>query len=113
MKKHHGRLSKYKRENMKTQRLRILTQEEVESLYARPQFTDIERRHYFSLSTEVLDFLKIEVANGRKTSTNLYFILQYGYFKAKHLFFNIRYSDVKDDVSFIITPCREGCSNRT
>jgi Domain of unknown function (DUF4158) len=87
---------------MKTKRLRILTKEEVESLYARPQFTDIEKRHYFSLPAEVLDFLKIAVVNGRKTSTNLYFILQFGYFKAKHLFFNIRYTDVKDDISFIM-----------
>jgi len=84
---------------MNTQRLRILTKEEVENLYARPQFTDIERRHYFSLPADVLDFLKIAAVNGRKASTNLYFILQYGYFKAKHLFFNIRYADIKEDIS--------------
>src|SRR5579862_995469 len=87
---------------MNTQRLRILTQDEVEKLYACPQFNDTERRHFFSLPVVVLVSLKITEFNGKQSSAKLYFILQYGYCKAKHLFFNIKYTDVKDDVSFIM-----------
>ena len=87
---------------MTTQRLRILTEEEIEKLYACPIFSDTERRHFFSLPTEVLNSLKIAKFNGKNTSSKLYFILQYGYFKAKHQFYNIKYTDIKNDVSFIM-----------
>jgi TnpA family transposase len=87
---------------MTNQRLRILTEEEIEKLYACPKFTDTERRHFFSLPTDVLNSLKIAAFNGKNTSSKLYFILQYGYFKAKHQFYNIKYTDIKNDVSFII-----------
>jgi len=69
---------------MRIQRLRILTEEEIEKLYVRPSFTDTERRHFFSLPSEVLNSLKIAEFNGKNTSAKLYFILQYGYFKAVH-----------------------------
>ena len=87
---------------MMTQRLRILTEDEIEKLYACPKFTDAERRHFFSLPTDVLNSIKIAEFNCKNTSTKLYFILQYGYFKAKHQFYNIKYADIKNDVSFII-----------
>src|SRR3990167_3144124 len=87
---------------MTTQRLRILTEEEIEKLYACPTFSDTERRHFFSLPIDVLSSLKIAKFNGKNTSTKLYFFLQYGYFKAKHQFYNIQYDDIKTDVSFIM-----------
>jgi hypothetical protein len=40
--------------------------------------------------------------NGRETSSKLYFILQLGYFKAKHLFFKFQYTEVEDDARFIL-----------
>lgn len=87
---------------MRIQQLRILTEVEIEKLYALPQFNDTERRHYFSLPSEVLNSLKIAECNGKTTSTKLYFILQYGYFKAKHQFFSVKYDDIKNDVMFIM-----------
>jgi TnpA family transposase len=84
-------------------RLQILSQDEVAELYAVPQFNVTERSHYFSLLENVRNGLKIMKTNGRNTSARLYFILQYGYFKARHQFFNISYGDVKDDVRFVMT----------
>jgi Tn3 transposase DDE domain/Domain of unknown function (DUF4158) len=87
---------------MAIQRLRLLTIDEVDKLYACPQFSDAERRHYFTLPLDVLNSLKIAELNGKYTSTKLYFILQYGYFRVKHQFFNINYSSIKDDTAFIM-----------
>ena len=58
---------------MTTQRLRILTEEEIEKLYACPKFTDTERRHFFSLPTDVLNSLKIAEFNGKNTSLKALF----------------------------------------
>jgi len=86
-----------------SQRLQILSQDEIAELYAVPQFNVTERSHYFLLPEKVFHSLKIKKTNGGNTSTRLWFILQYGYFKARHQFFNISYVDTKDDVSFIMT----------
>ena len=85
-----------------SQRLQILSQDEIADLYAVPLFNVTERSHYFLLPEDVLRSLKIMKTNGRNTSARLWFILQYGYFKARHQFFNISYSDAKDDVVFIM-----------
>jgi hypothetical protein len=86
-----------------SQRLQILNRDEIAALYAVPQFNAAERSHYFSLPENVHRSLKIMKSNGRNTSAKLWFILQYGYFRAKHQFFNVTYSDVKEDVLFIMT----------
>ncbi len=88
--------------NKTSQRLQILSQDEMTELYAVPQFNATERSHFFLLPEKVLHSLKIMKTNGRSTSTKLWFILQHGYFKAMHQFFNIHFSDVKDDVIFIM-----------
>lgn len=85
-----------------SQRLQILSQDEVTELYAVPQFNSTERSHYFLLPEKVLHSLKIMKTNGKNTSARLWFILQYGYFKARHQFFNISY-DAKEDVAFIMS----------
>ncbi len=85
-----------------SQRLQILGQDEIAELYAVPQFNVTERSHYFLLPEEVLRSLKIMKTNGRNTSARLWFILQYGYFKARHQFFNISYGDATEDVTFIM-----------
>ncbi len=86
----------------RNQRLHILTQQEISAIYDRPLFNDAERRHYFSLSEPALNGVNLRSMNGKKTSAKLYFILQMGYFKAKHLFFNFQYGDVEEDSQFII-----------
>ena len=73
----------------KTQRLTILSDADIKSLYERPEFTDIERRHFFSLPDDVLRGLNIRGTNNKRTASIAYFILQYGYFKAKHQFFPV------------------------
>lgn len=68
-----------------SQRLQILTDQEYSAIYDLPIFDDAERRHYFSLTDLELDALKLRVVNGKDTPSKLYFIIQLGYFKAKHL----------------------------
>src|SRR3990167_9692105 len=83
-------------------RLQILTDEEILRLYERPEFTDTERRHFFVMPDTTLASLDLKSKNDKATSSILYFILQYGYFKARHLFFNFQYSQIKDDVRFVM-----------
>lgn len=90
-------------QSKKSQRLTILSEDEITELYAVPQFNKIERAHYFLLPEKVLHSLKIMKTNGKNTSAKLWFILQYGYFRARHQFFNVRYGEVKADVLFIMT----------
>lgn len=85
-----------------SQRLHILPEEDIEALYARPKFNDEERIHFLSLPPEILTSLKIKDRNGKNTSTKLYFILQYGYFKAKHQFFKFSYEQAKKDITFVM-----------
>ena len=81
-----------------SQRLQILNENEIAELYATPKFNTAQRSQYFSLPENVFRPLKIKRMNFKNTSTKLYFILQYGYFKAKHQFFNIQYNDIKNDL---------------
>ena len=85
-----------------TQRLQILTDQDAWAIYGRPNFNNVERRHYFLLSELELNLLKLNSINKKVVSSKLYFILQFGYFKAKHLFFQFDYVEVKDDVEFIL-----------
>ena len=68
-------------------RLHILTQEELQDLYELPNFTDQERHLYFSLTKNEFELL----AEFRSMASKLNFILQLGYFKARHLFFNFEF----------------------
>lgn len=72
------------------------------AIYKIPQFNLAEQTHFFELPKNVLKDLKIQKTNGKNTSSKLYFILQYGYFQARHQFFNIDYKDVKEDILFIM-----------
>ncbi len=87
---------------MTAQRLHILNDNDIAALYAAPEFNATERSHFFALPPVLLKSLKITKTNGKNTPAKLYFILQYGYFKAKHQFFNFSYQDVKHDVAFIM-----------
>lgn len=79
------------------QRLKILDQEEIQTLYKLPSFTQEEREHYFALfATEqaVLDELKT-------TKSKVFFLLQLGYFKARKMFFPFSFSDAEEDINYL------------
>lgn len=79
-------------------RLKILNEEELENIYGRPCFTFEERTTYFLLSQPEKDFLELF----RSAKSQVYFILQLGYFKAKHLFFTFDLNEVEEDVKYIL-----------
>ena len=67
----------------RNRRLKILGQEEIEALYGRPRFSEEEREQYFALTPaeqKALDELG-------SIPSQITFILQLGYFKARRLFF--------------------------
>lgn len=83
---------------MNQNRLKILREDEVEIIYDRPIFTYEDRCQYFSLSQpekELLDTL-------RSVKSKAYFILQLGYFKAKHLFFTFDLQEVEEDLRYVL-----------
>ena len=78
-------------------RLHILTTEEIQNIFRLPNFNDEERLLHFSLTqteSEILD-------QTRSFVSKLNFILQLGYFKSRHLFFNFEFSEVSADVEVI------------
>ena len=85
-----------------SKRLQILTDLDVWAIYSRPHFNDVERRYYFLLTEFELNLLKLDAINKNSVSSKLYFILQFGYFKAKHLFFQFNYVEVEEDARFIL-----------
>ena len=83
--------------NRTPKRLRILGDDEIEVLYERPRFTHEERMEYLKLSCEenaVLEQL-------HSIKSRLHFILQLGYFKARHQFFAFDLEDVWEDASYV------------
>lgn len=83
--------------NTTQKRLRILGEDEIEDLYERPRFTREERIQYFSISpTE-----KAALEQLHSIKSQIYFILQSGYFKARHMFFVFNFRDVEEDVEYI------------
>jgi hypothetical protein len=83
--------------NTTPKRLKILGDDEIEALYGQPRFTPEERIHYFSLSpTEKAGLEQFHTPKSR-----LYYILQLGYFKARHLFFVFSLSEVEADARYI------------
>lgn len=83
---------------IQSRRLKILGKEEICHIFELPDLTMEERLEYFSLSKPERDFLD----RLRFVPSKLYFILQAGYFKARHLFFNFEFADVPEDVKYIL-----------
>lgn len=83
-------------------RLQILRKDEISAIFGMPQFNFTEQIHFFQLQKNFLSDLNLSKTNRNNKSAKLYFILQYGYFKARHQFFNIDYKNVRSDVSFIM-----------
>lgn len=80
-------------------RLYLLSNSEIENLYARPDFNSDERELYFSMNQKELDALSYYST----TRTRVTFILQLAYFKAKHQFFSFKFEDVRADVQYILS----------
>ena len=83
--------------NTTHKRLKILGDDEIEALYGRPRFTPEERVHYFSLSPRE----KAALEQFHTIKSRLYYILQLGYFKARHLFFVFSLPEVEEDARYI------------
>ncbi|MFT9598937.1 Tn3 family transposase [Mesobacillus sp.] len=79
-------------------RLKILGEDELTSIYGKPHFTYEDRCHYFSLSQPEKELLE----TFRSVKAKAYFILQLGYFKAKHLFFTLDLHEVEEDLQYIL-----------
>lgn len=84
-------------ENPTPKRLKILSAEEIEVIYGRPCFSPEERMEYFALSPP--EMAAMEQLHSIKS--RIYFILQLGYFKARHLFFVFSLRDVEEDAKHI------------
>jgi len=81
-----------------TQRIRLLNEYEVKAIYSLPCFTEAERHHYFALNLTEEAELK-----GPHFPSRIHFILQLGFFRAKHLLFDFTFRAVRDDVKYVIT----------
>jgi len=79
--------------------LHILETEEIAHIYSVPDFTPDERAVFFMLTTPEREQVNLL----RGTSSKVYFILQLGYFKAKHLFFTFDFEDQVVDTAFVLT----------
>ena len=81
----------------RSRRGRILDDEDIAALYDRPSFTDEERETFFTLSQAE----QSQLATMEDEHTQLYFLLQLGYFHAKHRFFPFTFADVVPDVDYL------------
>ncbi len=80
-------------------RLSILSQDEINALYAIPTLDDEERAFLFSLDAEdqvILDTLE------KDTARKVNYILQLGYYRAVGYFFLFSFQKVKTDADFIM-----------
>lgn len=92
--------------NRSPKRLRILGDEERETLYGRPCFTPEDRIEYFSVSA--LEKAALEPFHSLKS--RVCFMLQLGYFKARRLFFAFDLHEVAADARYICEQYFPDCS---
>jgi hypothetical protein len=84
--------------NKTQRRLRILGDDEIQAIYGIPRFTPEERLEYFSLSsTELASFSELH-----SIKSQIYYIIQLGYFKARQMFFVFDLQEVLEDARYII-----------
>jgi Domain of unknown function (DUF4158)/Tn3 transposase DDE domain len=80
-------------------RLAILTDDEIDSLYAIPKLDNEEQSFLFELDDEDTQYLAVI---GDNTAVKIDYILQLGYFRALNHFFQFSFQKVKGDVAFIL-----------
>lgn len=78
-------------------RLKILADDEIEAIYGQPQLTHEERIQYFTLSS----MEKAALEDLHSFKSRICFILQLGYFKARHLFFALDFQKMQVDAEYI------------
>lgn len=78
--------------------LQILDTEEIEDLYSIPDFDPEDRITFFTLSPDEYALMKTY----RGVSSQVFFILQLGYFKAKHQFFLFTFEQQAADTAFVL-----------
>ena len=81
--------------NQKT-RIILLSNAEIDELYSRPTFNKKDRETFFALSNS--DYKLLDEYRTQKLK--IYFILQLGYFRATQQFYNFKFEDIWDDVSY-------------
>lgn len=84
--------------NSNQQRLAILTQSEIQDYFSLPRFTLEEREYYFTLSDTDHQMMQ----QGWSIHTKVNFILTFGYFKSRRMFYNHTLEDVSTDISYIL-----------
>jgi hypothetical protein len=90
-------MNKSETATMSRQRLKILSQDEIENLYGLPRLSAEEQEHYFTLSgPEKTVFERL-----KRPKSKISFILQLGYFKVRHMLFVFTTNDVVADMNYI------------
>lgn len=79
-------------------RLAILTADEIDALYSRPIFILEDQIEYFELTPPK----QVSLSQLGKPTSQLYFILQLGYFKARHRFFQFSLAEVENDLNYMV-----------
>ena len=80
--------------------LEILSKNEISSLYSPPLWDSPTRLEYFYLSSEIQpELIKLH------DHTAVFFILQWGYFRATHQFHPINLDNMQDELTFILKHC--------
>ena len=83
----------------KNERLAVLSLAEQDALYGLPDFDDSQRLDYLCLNES-----QLALASSRSGLTSqVWCVLQIGYFKAKQTFFRFHWEDVQDDLSFVLS----------
>ncbi|WP_191603807.1 Tn3 family transposase [Marinomonas algicola] len=80
-----------------TKRIQILSESEINELYALPNFNRKDRDDYFSLDSETQRL----VNELRRIETRVYFILLLGYFRSRPIVFNFSFSQVRSDLDYV------------
>ena len=80
-------------------RITLLSPPEIDELYNLPNFNTQDMEFFFSLS----DSDHLLIAKYRTTKLKIYFILQLGYFRATHKFYNFKLEDVPTEVAYLAT----------
>lgn len=80
-------------------RLTIFSKQEQFALYGLPDFNDEQRAEYLALTESELQL----ALNRSSTNAQIYCVLQIGYFKAKHFFFDFSFESIATaDIDFVI-----------
>lgn len=82
---------------MSKREINLLSKSEISDIYDIPDFNDHEREIYFALNEEEASML----STFHTINIKVFFILQLGYFKAKHRFFQFDLQKVAVDIGFI------------